>query len=343
MPIDDRKQKVLRTIVALYELDGEPVGSGLLAEHFEMNVSSATLRNEMASLTRLGLLEQPHTSAGRVPSAKGYRYYLDNLLNASDDLTLREKRKIDTIFEELDYDPDRLIEGAATALSELTQYAVIATTPKSDSTYIAHFELFCVGRFTAALLGVTNSGGVRTRVVKLGFELSPTSCDAISSLLNSALTFRSSADISDEYLRGAASALGGKSSLVYPVLQAALKLLREAGKAKIFFEGEQNLLQNRDTAPHLGTLINICADANAVAEYFSVQGDCAQVILGEDIIENPMPGLCLVSRRYHAGSGRTGTINIAGPTRMQFMKIIPCLDYFSLLLGQCITGNTNSD
>ena len=81
MPMDDRKRRVLRAIVTLYGADGEPVGSGLLAEQFGHAVSSATLRNEMAALTKLGLLEQPHTSAGRVPSAKGYRYYIDNLLD----------------------------------------------------------------------------------------------------------------------------------------------------------------------------------------------------------------------------------------------------------------------
>lgn len=90
VPMDDRKRRVLRAIVTLYGADGEPVGSGLLAEQFGHAVSSATLRNEMAALTKLGLLEQPHTSAGRVPSAKGYRYYIDNLLDTGARLPLRK-------------------------------------------------------------------------------------------------------------------------------------------------------------------------------------------------------------------------------------------------------------
>lgn len=91
--MDERKRKVLRAVVALYGLDGEPVGSGLLAEHFGRAVSSATLRNEMAALTKLGLLEQPHTSAGRVPSAKGYRYYIDNLMDAPAQLSAQDKSR----------------------------------------------------------------------------------------------------------------------------------------------------------------------------------------------------------------------------------------------------------
>ena len=137
--MDERKRKVLRAVVALYGLDGEPVGSGLLAEHFGRAVSSATLRNEMAALTKLGLLEQPHTSAGRVPSAKGYRYYIDNLMDAPAQLSAQDKKQTQAMFREMDFDPDRLAQSAARALSDWTGYAVVATTPKSDDIYIAHF------------------------------------------------------------------------------------------------------------------------------------------------------------------------------------------------------------
>ena len=108
MAMDARKQRILEAIVALYANDGEPVGSGLLANYFDMALSSATLRNEMAALTKLGLLEQPHTSAGRVPSTKGYRYYLDNLLDADEQLPAAERQAIDDIFDDLDYEPEHL-------------------------------------------------------------------------------------------------------------------------------------------------------------------------------------------------------------------------------------------
>lgn len=167
--MDERKRKVLRAVVALYGLDGEPVGSGLLAEHFGRAVSSATLRNEMAALTKLGLLEQPHTSAGRVPSAKGYRYYIDNLMDAPTQLSAQDKLHAQAMFREMDFDPERLAQSAARALSDWTGYAVVATTPKSDDIYIAHFEVMQVGRSTAAVLAVTSAGGVRTRTAKLDF------------------------------------------------------------------------------------------------------------------------------------------------------------------------------
>ena len=106
MTMDARKQRVLQAIVALYGLEGEPVGSSVLANYFDMAVSSATLRNEMAALTKLGLLEQPHTSAGRVPSAKGYRYYLDNLLTDDQPLDRVTRARVDAVFASLDHEPE---------------------------------------------------------------------------------------------------------------------------------------------------------------------------------------------------------------------------------------------
>ena len=106
MTMDARKQRVLQAIVALYGLEGEPVGSSVLANYFDMAVSSATLRNEMAALTKLGLLEQPHTSAGRVPSAKGYRYYLDNLLTDDQPLDRVTRARVEAVFASLDHEPE---------------------------------------------------------------------------------------------------------------------------------------------------------------------------------------------------------------------------------------------
>ena len=125
MTMDARKQRVLQAIVALYGLEGEPVGSSVLANYFDMAVSSATLRNEMAALTKLGLLEQPHTSAGRVPSAKGYRYYLDNLLTDDQPLDRVTRARVDAVFASLDHEPEKLAQGAAKAL------AAAAVPPRS--------------------------------------------------------------------------------------------------------------------------------------------------------------------------------------------------------------------
>ena len=156
MTMDARKQRVLQAIVALYGLEGEPVGSSVLANYFDMAVSSATLRNEMAALTKLGLLEQPHTSAGRVPSAQGYRYYLDHLIDAPKSGTLPEKdrRRIDDLFAAMDAEPEKLVPAATRCLADMTGCAAAATTPQAPDLCIAHFEVVQVGRYSAAVLAV---------------------------------------------------------------------------------------------------------------------------------------------------------------------------------------------
>ena len=170
MAMDERKQRVLRAIVSLYSVEGEPVGSSVLANYFDMAVSSATLRNEMAALTRLGLLEQPHTSAGRVPSAKGYRYYIDHLLDDSQPLDRVARARVDSVFASLDHEPDRLAQGAVKALAQMSGYTAAVSTPCADDLCIAHFEVVQVGRNAAAILagadGILVPGGFGDRGIE---------------------------------------------------------------------------------------------------------------------------------------------------------------------------------
>ena len=202
MTMDARKQRILEAIVAIYSIGGEPVGSGLLASHFDMALSSATLRNEMAALTKLGLLEQPHTSAGRVPSPKGYRYYLDHLLEAPAAIALSaaDRENIDRLFADMDVEPEKLAQSAARALADYTGCAAVATTPQAEDLCIAHFEVVQVGRYSAAVLAVTSSGGVRTRVARIHTGLTREDADEMARLLNSSLHHKKS-DIRHRPLR----------------------------------------------------------------------------------------------------------------------------------------------
>lgn len=339
MGIDDRKQRVLRAIVTLYGSAGEPVGSSLLAEYFDRAVSSATLRNEMAALTKLGLLEQPHTSAGRVPSAKGYRYYLDNLLDVPARLTAGRKAEIDSLFAGLDYDPEHLAEGAARALSQTTGYIAVATTPQSDDMCVAHYEVVQAGLSTAVVLAVTGAGGVRTRTVKLDFALHVGDTQRAAAALNRCLTFRNAADVNEDTLHAAADSLGDKAMLLYPILSAAVTLLREGRRASIYVEGQQRALDYEGIPEgSFRNLLALLSDPNAVRRVVNPPSPRTMVLLGDDVQDYPIPGLCIMGRRYLAGGGRTGAIALVGPTRMPYRDLIPQLEYYALLLGECMSG-----
>ena len=308
MAMDARKQRILEAIVALYANDGEPVGSGLLANYFDMALSSATLRNEMAALTKLGLLEQPHTSAGRVPSAQGYRYYLDHLIDAPKSGTLPEKdrRRIDDLFAAMDAEPEKLVPAATRCLADMTGCAAAATTPQAPDLCIAHFEVVQVGRYSAAVLAVTSAGGVRTRVARVDTGLTRDDAANLAQLLNRGLTFVAPQDLS-------------------PMLMASMVL------------AAQYLAKMADVRQNLGTLLEIFSDNEAATELIRPEGNKITATLGCDL-DPAMPGACIVSKRYLAGGGLTGSVALIGSTRMEYERLLPILDYFAARMGQSMAG-----
>ncbi|MBQ5754070.1 MAG: heat-inducible transcription repressor HrcA [Oscillospiraceae bacterium] len=341
MTVDQRKQRILEAIVALYAMDGEPVGSSLLSRYMDMAVSSATLRNEMAALTRLGLLEQPHTSAGRVPSAKGYRYYLDHVLTEQDPQTMpaAEKRQIDAAMAALDFEPEHLAQGAARLLAQSTGFTVAATTPAADDLCIAHFEVVQVGRYSAAVLAVTANGAVRTRVARVERGLTRADAAKVAALLNSGLTFVSLADLTPRLLAAFAAQLAPDSETLMPVVMAAAALLEEAARPKAYLEGVENMLRWPQLHSCLPDLLHTFNSGEAAGRLITPPTNRVSVLLGDDL-EHPMPGLCIMSSRYLAGGGLTGSIALIGPTRMPFQQLMPRLEYFTAKLGQYMSGKT---
>ncbi|MBQ7860524.1 MAG: heat-inducible transcription repressor HrcA [Faecalibacterium sp.] len=335
MTVDERKQRVLQAIVALYGLEGEPVGSGLLASHFDMAVSSATLRNEMAALTKLGLLEQPHTSAGRVPSAKGYRYYLDHLLQQhSQPLDAATAAQIRATFAALDQEPDQLAQGAAKALARMTGYTAAVTTPRADDLCIVHYEVVQVGRYSAAVLAVTNAGYARTRVARVQIGLTREKAAALAALLNSRLTFVAYMDLSRQLLAQTRAEAGADLA---PVVNAAAALLEDCANPHVYLGGEQNLLSWPELANYQQRLLATLNDDEAAGRMITPATNATTVFLGEDFAPE-MPGLCVISRRYLVGGGLSGTIALVGPARMPFPKLIPILEAFAGELGKGMTG-----
>ena len=262
MTMDARKQRVLQAIVALYGLEGEPVGSSVLANYFDMAVSSATLRNEMAALTKLGLLEQPHTSAGRVPSAKGYRYYLDNLLTDDQPLDRVTRARVDAVFASLDHEPEKLAQGAARALAAISGCTAAVSTPCAEDLCIAHYEVVQVGRSAAAVLAVTTAGYVRTRVARVRSGLSREKAAALAALLNHSLTFVAPVDLSGRMLAELCSQIDPE---LVPVISAAAAILQDSVKPHVFLGGEQHLLDWPQLDGKVGDILTLLNDEEQAA------------------------------------------------------------------------------
>lgn len=334
MAMDERKQRILGAVVSLYSDAGEPVGSGVLANYFEMAVSSATLRNEMAALTKLGLLEQPHTSAGRVPSAKGYRYYIDHILPQTSTPAMQLEAQIKATLAGLDQEPYKLVQGAVKELSKLTGYTAAITTPRADDLCIAHFEVVQVGRYSAAVLAVTSSGGVRTRVAHVDKGLTRDDATALAALLNRSMTFIVPVDVSQQLLQNLAREAGQAFT---PIIQAAAAVLQDAASPHVFLGGEQNLLQWPELNAYLPRLLGTLNDEEAAGRMITPSTNHTTVYFGEDFTPY-MPGLCVISKRYLVGGGLTGSIALVGPARMNFTQLIPLLEAFATSLGESMAG-----
>ena len=297
-------------------------------------MSSATLRNEMAALTRLGLLEQPHTSAGRVPSAKGYRYYLDHLLDNSQPLDRVTRARVDSVFASLDHEPDRLAQGAVKALAQMSGFTAAISTPCADDLCIAHFEVVQVGRSAAAVLAVTSAGYVRTRVARVRDGLTREKAAELAALLNHNLTFVAAVDLNRRMLADLCSQI---SPSLVPVISAAAAILQESATPRVYLGGEPFLLNWPQLEGKVQQILTLLNDENLAARIIAAPADSTSVLLGEDM-DPQIPGLSVVSCRYLVGGGLFGSVALIGPTRMPFSKVIPLLEAFADELGEGMAG-----
>ena len=335
MELTERKKKVLRSVVDLYIRTAEPVGSKAITELPDMKYSSATIRNEMAELTAMGYLEQPHTSAGRVPSAKGYRYYLDNLLTDDQPLDRVTHARVEAVFASLDHEPEKLAQGAAKALAAISGCTAAVSTPCAEDLCVAHYEVVQVGRSAAAVLAVTTAGYVRTRVARVRTGLSRENAAALAALLNRNLTFVAPVDLSNRLLAELCSQIDPE---LVPVISAAAAILQDSAQPHVFLGGEQYLLNWPQLEGKVGDILTLLNDEEQAAHIIAPPADRSEsVLLGEDL-EPQIPGLCIVSDRYLVGGGLWGTVALIGPTRMPFQKLMPLLHLFADELGEGMSG-----
>ena len=190
MSLDGRKLMILSVVVEQFIESGEPVGSKFVAEVMNNAVSSATIRNDMAALEEMGLLERPHASAGRVPTHRGYRLYIDQLMKAKP-LTSAERSEIDALFNVRNADPDRLLEDAAETLASTTGYASVSATMIPSTVTVRRVDIIPVGERTAVILLIASSGVIKNKVCRVDFDLGDAIVDFFVKFANSRLRGRS--------------------------------------------------------------------------------------------------------------------------------------------------------
>ena len=239
MELTNRKQNILASIVNGYIRTGEPVGSKSIAE--AAGASPATVRNEMAELTELGFLEQPHTSAGRIPSERGLREYVDNLMPA-EPLSDNDRLTLDAMLAKSAFDPERLPGGAAHTLASVTRCLAVASAPSGVSAKIKAVQFVQTSRRTAMLILISSAGTMKTKVFHCDFDLSSEIMRIFFRVLNERVVGRFVTEVNRAFIQSLAVSFNDLAILMSPALLALLETAQETVKAEMHVSGQMNLL-----------------------------------------------------------------------------------------------------
>lgn len=330
-----RKRTVLAAIITMHTADGEPVGSKTLLEgRIPLNVSSATLRSEMAQLTDIGLLMQPHVSAGRVPTVEGYKYYVHRLVSRYP-VSDAERSEIYRAVSGFDTDPDRACESAARLLAKKTGLAGVATTPEGGNLTVAHFKLIRVGRYNIAVIGITSSGGVRSRVCRTG-DISEADLAKIEATLNRTMVFRSHLDLGEAAIKEIADSLGGLAAESQPIVEAARQAILLLDEAQVFVSGAESLLKYREL--NLAEVLKFLSNERQLRNLVKRTGDSISAFVADETGSVFADSLSVLLGKYRCGNGLGGGLGVVGPLRINYEYVIPRLQCLCDMLSDQLIG-----
>ncbi|MBR2405567.1 MAG: heat-inducible transcription repressor HrcA [Clostridia bacterium] len=321
MELGARKQKIVAAVVDAYIRTGEPVGSKLLAEMLEHTVSSATIRNDMADLAAAGYLAQPHTSAGRVPTAAAFRLYVDGLRCS---LAEEDGRAIEDELSSVSGDPERLLGRASELLADATGMAAAVATPDRKEVRIRRVELLSTGAQSAAVLLMTDNGALRSRVCRLELGCEPEELQHLAERLNAEFGGKPLSEIGVAPVQ----ALFGESGLRFlPILTAFLELVQETAAAEVRLSGQLNLLQHPDIPMERArSLLTFLSHRELLAGMLTAHAGGLRVVLGSESPRRELEGSSIIVTRYGADNSG-GTLCLIGPMRMDYAQVIPRLQH----------------
>lgn len=338
--LDERKQKILKAVVHEHVETAEPVGSEVLVAHYDFGVRSATIRNEMAELSELGYLRQPHTSAGRVPSDQGYRFYVDRLmgpplLQKRDEAAAR--RRLSRLASEL----EMVISETCRTLSELTCYTSVATQPVAHGAKVSHIGISRVGTSKLLLMVVISDGHVEHRILDLAEKMTDADVQRVSNMVGSQYTGRTV----DE----AASA---KVDVLFPepmakVYRQVMDVVQQVAESLVSDHGDicvegTNYVLRQPEFKDIATLEAVLAALEQRRQLYQL---LTKAMLGADVMviigsENPykdMHHTSFVASTYKIGNRPVGTIGVVGPTRMDYRRAISAVEAMARNLSELLT------
>ena len=326
--LGERKVKILDAIIRNYLATGEPVGSRTISKYTDLNLSSATIRNEMSDLEELGYIVQPHTSAGRIPSDKGYRFYVDHLMEEKD----REVKEMKDFVIEKTEKMDQVLKQVAKMLANNTNYATLVSAPTYSANKIKFIQLSNVDESHILAVIVLNSNIVKNQMIEVEEQLDNETILKLNLLLNTALNGLSLQEINLGTIAKLKEQAGIHSTIVGDVLDALAQTLSENEDLQIYTSGATNILKypelsDAESATNLlstfeekDELLNLVTES--LSDDQNEKGNGIQVYIGNEAPVQTMKDCSIVTATYDLGEGVKGTIGIVGPKRMDYENVV---------------------
>ncbi len=336
MQLNDRKRAILSAIVKTHILTGEPVGSKALSQIFNFGLSPATLRNEMSDLCELGLLEQPHTSAGRVPSHTAYRLYAENLINIGK-VPSDIRNSIDSMFAYLPSDPEYIPREATRMLSQLTGLTAISATIVDNDSSVVRVNLMPLGRRTVMLMLVTSTGAAKNRICRSNTQLDNSTLALFNRLVNEKIIGAKLKSLTPAFMQTLISSAGVEAFSVISLVTSLFGIINDIQHSKVCISGESNLFKHLKSEAQAGRLLEFISRSDAICELLSKMQGNIGLVFGKDTDISALGPTCMIVAKYKAGNSAPGRIGIIGPTRMAYENVIPSIEYFAYKLGNAMT------
>jgi heat-inducible transcriptional repressor len=338
--ISERQRHILSIIIDEYVSTARPVASEHVVNGYDLHVSSATVRNDMAELERAGLIVQPHTSAGRVPSDRGYRYFVENLMNPTT-LPVDEQRKIRHQFHQVEMEADEWVRLAAAVLARTVHVAAMATTPRSTAVYLKHFEMMSISDTRIMIVLVGHDGTVTQQMVNVGETWEQADLSTLSAQLNGALTGKTAEEIRHWGSETAnLQALPALAPQVLATLATMLTKLERHETSQVYHDGLAHILEQpefRDREKMQQVLELFDSGAVWLSIIPSILGQQGvQVIIGDEGWGEGMAQCSVVLARYGLGDKLAGVLGVIGPTRMPYSRSVSTVSYMSRLLSDML-------
>lgn len=328
MELDERKKKILQAVIRNYLETGEPVGSRTISKYTDLNLSSATIRNEMADLEEMGYILQPHTSAGRIPSDMGYRLYVDTMMEEKE----REVVELKEMLVERQDKMETLLKQVVKVLAQNTQYATMITTPQIKRNKLKFIQLSRVDAKQLLAVIVIEGNVIKNNILNIDDELSDETILKLNILLNTNLNGLSIDEINLGMISLMKQQAGIHSDIVSEVIDAVAEAIRAEEDLEIYTSGTNNIFRYPELADQqkASELINTFEEKQLLSELLQEtekpgENTGIQVYIGEETPVQSMKDCSVVTATYELGDGMKGTIGIVGPKRMDYDKVVGTL------------------